>query len=446
MDYSENKGMENALLRFFETKYGVRTRNYMIVERIERIPDELIEQYSLLLKRKNVRNLRIESSDEGFKLIHYVDISVLSERDSSFWNDRRDILESYMDSHDEYQPVIKTTPWGSPDWSDKEVISELKQLTCYYSYFCFEKKFLDVVSRLISEKYHYTPDVLDASGIPNFMYFALKMDSFAMKQHEQTEDWSSAWAFLTYSYIPVIQIDDRRGKIFVEKSAEYLSDFSKYNQGMRIDIGHIARSSWEANIARIFVRLGIAYEYEREYFSVENLQYLPDFFLPNNIIVEVKGFWDDASRKKVAALEKAYPEYTILPLDADMYETLRRKYADEIPEWEDNAPTKRMICKVSVVGMKFCASEETLQSLEVGDELDLEREPENRFDSNAVLVKTKDNSPIGHFCADWAAVFAPKMDVGMTYHTEILDIQIGVIHVTVQRSNPDEELVYDIFT
>lgn len=445
MDYAENKSIENVLLQFLKSKYGVRTRNYMIEERIERIPDELLGPYSLLLKRKNVRNLKIECSDDEFKLIHYVDISVVGERDSSFWYDRREIFESYMDSHDEYRPVIKTTPWGSPDWSDKDVISELKQITCYYSYFCFEKKFSGIVSRLVLEKYHYIPEILDVLNIPNFVYFTLRIDSPAMKQYEQTVDWSSVWAFLTYSYIPVILINDRHGKICVDKSAEYLSDFSRYNQGMRIDVGHIARSSWEANIARIFVRLGITYEYEREHFLVENLQYLPDFFLPNNVIVEVKGFWDDASRKKVAALEKAYPEYTILPLDADMYETLRRKYADEIPEWEDNVPTKRMICKVSVVGMKFCASEETLQSLEVGDELDLEREPENRFDKNAVLVKTKDNAPIGHFCADWAAVFAPKMDVGMTYSAEISDIQSSVIHARVQRSNPDEECLYDFF-
>ena len=101
--------------------------------------------------------------------------------------------------------------------------------------------------------------------------------------------------------------------------------------------------------------------------------------------------------------------------------------------------------KVSIVGMKFCASKETLQSLSVGDALVLEREPENKFDKNAILAKTTDGKPIGHFSADWSAIFAPKIDIGMTYSATILDIQRSVIHANVKRDNFDIEILYDFF-
>lgn len=84
----------------------------------------------------------------------------------------------------------------------------------------------------------------------------------------------------------------------------------------------------------IFQKLGVPYEYEREAFSFDDFIYVPDFFLPNNIIVEVKGFWDNNSRRKVVTLKKNRPEYTILPIDSDMYESLRLKYSSQISQWE----------------------------------------------------------------------------------------------------------------
>lgn len=160
----------------------------------------------------------------------------------------------------------------------------------------------------------------------------------------------------------------------------------------------------------------------------------------------MKGFWDNNSRRKVVALKKNRPEYTILPIDSDMYESLRLKYSSQISQWEENVSVSCRDYEVSIVGMKFCASKETLQSLTVGDNLLLEREPKNRFDKNAILVKTMSGAPIGHFCADWAAVFAPKMDIGMTYHAKISDIQRSAICATVRRSNFDAEILYDFFT
>ena len=208
----------------------------------------------------------------------------------------------------------------------------------------------------------------------------------------------------------------------------------------------MVRSSWEANVARIFRKIGIHYDYEREYYAMgDDIYYVPDFFLPNNIIVEVKGFWDADSRNKVAAMQKNHPEFTILPVDYDMYESLRLRYAPQIPEWEDNIKTKIESEDVSIVGMKFCANKETLHRLSTGDTLFFEREPNNSFDKNAILVKTEAGEPVGHVSGDWTSVYAPKMDVGMTYRVIVTSIQPRVIHVEVKRDNSDKEILYSFF-
>ena len=95
--------------------------------------------------------------------------------------------------------------------------------------------------------------------------------------------------------------------------------------------------------------------------------------------------------------------------------------------------------------MKFCANKETLHRLSTGDTLFFEREPNNSFDKNAILVKTEAGEPVGHVSGDWTAVYAPKMDVGMTYRVIVTSIQPRVIHVEVKRDNLDKEILYSFF-
>jgi len=64
--------------------------------------------------------------------------------------------------------------------------------------------------------------------------------------------------------------------------------------GIRSDIGHYVRSTWEANIARIYQKFGRSYQYEtkRFYVTIDNnsLSYCPDFyFADKNRYYEIKG-------------------------------------------------------------------------------------------------------------------------------------------------------------
>jgi hypothetical protein len=69
------------------------------------------------------------------------------------------------------------------------------------------------------------------------------------------------------------------------------------------------RSNWEIELAERLIELGIAFEYEpkRFYFRAERESYLPDFYLPEyNCWIEVKGYMDNRSLKRVKLFKKYY--------------------------------------------------------------------------------------------------------------------------------------------
>lgn len=441
-EHSESE-LEKELIAFFESKYGVRTKKYMLYENTDRVPNGLLESYIELLKKNGAQFLRVLKCEDNITTIQYVD-DVYSHP-KTFERAVSKIFQKYTEEHPKFQITVKKTFWGAPGWENTESVSYVGSITKYFAYFCFQKKYVDIVNHLISKEFQFQPEILGIPDFPDIAYFSHEMNSLGFEMYTSSLHKCSIWACMNQAYIPVIQINDQAEKIRVQYKAMNLLEASRYKQGIRLDIGHVARSSWEANVARVFRKIGIPYEYEREAFDLSGLCYTPDFFLPNNVIVEVKGFWNDESRKKVSTFSKLHPEYSLLPLDSDMYESLRLKYAPLIPEWEDNKKTEKGTWNVNIVGMKFCASKETLQYLAVGDELLFEREHDNAFDRNAVLVKTKAGDSVGHVCADWAAVFAPKMDAGMTYHAEILNIQRNSISVRAERSNFEFEALYDFF-
>lgn len=75
------------------------------------------------------------------------------------------------------------------------------------------------------------------------------------------------------------------------------------------------RSSYEVRISRELEEQGIAYEYEAHTIRypqpAEERRYTADFFLPNGILVEVKGEFDTADRKKHRLIKAAHPDLDI---------------------------------------------------------------------------------------------------------------------------------------
>jgi len=85
-------------------------------------------------------------------------------------------------------------------------------------------------------------------------------------------------------------------------------------EATRQAIKHGYRSGLEKGVASDLEKRGVSYEYETKRITYEVLEvrtYTPDFILPNGVIVETKGRFVTADRKKHLLIQKQYPNYDI---------------------------------------------------------------------------------------------------------------------------------------
>lgn len=115
------------------------------------------------------------------------------------------------------------------------------------------------------------------------------------------------------------------------------SNFTKGIGGIRDDIGHYVRSSWEANIARILKYESIDYKYEPDSFKLIHndkvFHYIPDFKLKDRYI-EVKGWWNEKSLLTKQLMAEQYPNIHIEYISESEYILLTSYYPEYINEWE----------------------------------------------------------------------------------------------------------------
>lgn len=82
--------------------------------------------------------------------------------------------------------------------------------------------------------------------------------------------------------------------------------------------------------------------------------------------------------------------------------------------------------KVHVVGVTFkndngMPRQQILEGVTNGDKLILERERNNKYDINAIMVKTVEGEQIGYIGKDYAQVIAPIMDSGRGFTAVVED-------------------------
>lgn len=128
--------------------------------------------------------------------------------------------------------------------------------------------------------------------------------------------------------------------------------YSRCHGGYRSDVDCYFRSSWEANIARLFNSLDIKWEYESKRFNfpdVESgvLSYQPDFYLPTyDRWIEVKGWMDEKSKIRLDMFRKYYPEESskLILIGEQEYFDIETIYSNIIDNWEGRktVPNKAM--------------------------------------------------------------------------------------------------------
>ena len=72
------------------------------------------------------------------------------------------------------------------------------------------------------------------------------------------------------------------------------------------------RSGLEEKVSKWLDRENVPYLYEVQKFDyVTSSKYTPDFFLPNGVILEVKGFFKPSDRRKMLAVKQQHPDADI---------------------------------------------------------------------------------------------------------------------------------------
>jgi hypothetical protein len=94
------------------------------------------------------------------------------------------------------------------------------------------------------------------------------------------------------------------------------------------------RSGLEKQIGDLLTELGISYEYESTKISYTiPHNYTPDFVLPNHVILEAKGYWDAADRRKMKAVKEQNPDLDIRMVFQSPYNKISKKSKTTYAQW-----------------------------------------------------------------------------------------------------------------
>ncbi len=81
-----------------------------------------------------------------------------------------------------------------------------------------------------------------------------------------------------------------------------------------------------------------------------------------------------------------------------------------------------MLFKTYIAGITHLDDDEPVDELETGDKLILKRQPENRFDENAILVLDQKERKLGYIPEKDNIVFTRLMDAGKYLTAKVVDI------------------------
>ena len=94
------------------------------------------------------------------------------------------------------------------------------------------------------------------------------------------------------------------------------------------------RSGLEEKVADLLSGLGISYEYESKKIPyVIQHHYTPDFILPNHIVLECKGYWESADRRKIKKVKEDNPDLDLRMVFQAPYNKISKKSKTTYAQW-----------------------------------------------------------------------------------------------------------------
>ncbi|MFJ7185579.1 HIRAN domain-containing protein [Lysinibacillus xylanilyticus] len=303
-------------------------------------------------------------------------------------------------------------------------------------------QFLNVA---FSKQYH---ELNDGRTLSIYTIYYTPLDTVQLNSHPVRKAWILAEdagmrvGFYKYRDKSKLASSDNLSgyRSFPIEREEYdkYGDYSQSNGGLREDLSGAFKSSWEANIARLLNYLGYTnWQYEEIYIQTSDGTYIPDFSLTHNnqqFVIEVKGVWDNRSVTKVSETLRSANGEKIVLIDADIYTILSEHFSSEITNWEDQN-TRLQKISIPVVGIKVGDRLKYIKQLSDGDELILEREPENPYDFFAIKVMDKQKNQVGYLRKDWATIISTKLEYGFKYRATLKEKKLNSSCLIIQLDN-----------
>ena len=96
------------------------------------------------------------------------------------------------------------------------------------------------------------------------------------------------------------------------------------------------RSKLEEKVADLLVDLGVKYEYEttKVRYIIQHV-YTPDFVLPNGVVLECKGYWEPADRRKIRAVKELNPNLDLRMVFQAPFNKISKKSKTTYAKWCD---------------------------------------------------------------------------------------------------------------
>ena len=94
------------------------------------------------------------------------------------------------------------------------------------------------------------------------------------------------------------------------------------------------RSKLEEQVADLLVDLGVKYEYEttKVRYIIQHV-YTPDFVLPNGVVLECKGYWEPADRRKIRAVKELNPTLDLRMVFQAPFNKISKKSKTTYAKW-----------------------------------------------------------------------------------------------------------------
>ena len=94
------------------------------------------------------------------------------------------------------------------------------------------------------------------------------------------------------------------------------------------------RSQLEKKVADLLVNLDVTFDYETAAFAYTiPHNYYPDFILPNGVILECKGYWDAADRRKIKSVKEQNPDIDLRMVFQSPFNTISKKSKTTYAQW-----------------------------------------------------------------------------------------------------------------